>query len=588
MRKPTLCAAAILVASILWPASRSLAITVMFTDPNTTVILGQPYSNLEFNNPLTGSETVNGCSVVEWRDAGFFCPGPVYEDWAVSMPCACPSPTPNTCVDGYANEIWLRNPTDVATTITTVPGTMVSIHLHGDSNDGVCDVMVDGVLRAQLDMYTAGVDNALVIVDNLPSATHTIEVIDVGPGAGGPGTDDIALMGAAVLECFFWKGGSSSPMFDLDQKQGLWGDTCPPGFTFTWCGPVALANSVGWFDANTTPGLVPLSLRDAGGNVDPMLLVEHLAQYAKGGTPGCNGVTGFELMGIAWEFFRLQPTPHEFSFHSVPTRIDTICAELKKSQDVILLLGFYFSDGAVVMRTGGHFVTLAGCGTWQGAPAIAFSDPYFDSNAAGFSPGRHNGPHGDPRAAPSDPVQHNDPANYSHDIFTLTIMPGPQPLDDRIQVEGYDAEYQEPFEGQNPAPETEAPPHPPVLPSGSYTYIDYVFGISPRDTLTVVGIEPDTRRAPHAVLRQNYPNPFHPGTTIEFVLPTSTHVNLSIYDAAGKLVRTLVDGVRSGDRVHVAEWDGRNTAGRSVASGIYFYRLIAGTDVQTRKMVHLR
>ena len=72
--------------------------------------------------PLTGSETVNGCTVIEWRDAGFFCPGPVYEDWAVSAPCACPSPTPNTCVDGYANEIWLRLPTHAATTIATGPG----------------------------------------------------------------------------------------------------------------------------------------------------------------------------------------------------------------------------------------------------------------------------------------------------------------------------------------------------------------------------------------------------------------------------------------------------------------------------------
>jgi hypothetical protein len=563
------------------------AISVIFSGPNTTVTLGEPYGNLEFNNPLTGSETVNSCFVVEWRDAGFACPGPIYEDWAVSLPCACPSPTPNTCVDGYANEIWLRNPGDMAATITTVPGTMVSIHLHGDSNDGICDVVVDGVPRAQLDMYTAGADNALVIVDNLLNTTHTIEVIDVGPGSGGQGADDIAIMGAAVLECFFWKGGSTSPMYDLDQKQAQWGDICPPaGFTFTWCGPVALANSVWWFDSNTTPGLVPLFLRDAVGNVDPLLLVEHLAQLAKGFTPGCDGVTCVELMGIAWEFFRRQ-VPDQFSFHTVPTRVDTMCAELRKSQDVIVLLGFYVSDGATVTRKGGHFVTLAGCGTAQGAPALAFSDPYFDSNAAGISPGRFNGPHGDPRVGPSDPMNHNDPANYSHDRFMLTVGPGTQPLNDAIQVNGYEDEFQEPFDGQNPGPE-EQPPHPPVLPPGSYTYIDWVFGISPADTVSVTAVEPDPQTVLRTVLRQNYPNPFNPGTTIEFVLATRAHVNLAVYDAAGRLVRTLVDEVRSGGRVHVIEWDGTNTAGRSVASGVYFYRLVAGADVQTRKMLHLR
>lgn len=90
-----------------------------------------------------------------------------------------------------------------------------------------------------------------------------------------------------------------------------------------------------------------------------------------------------------------------------------------------------------------------------------------------------------------------------------------------------------------------------------------------------------------AELRQNYPNPFNPVTTIVFELSVSGNVSLRIYDTAGRLVRELVNERRSAGR-HEEAWDGRDSSGRVVASGIYFYRLDAGSFARTRKMVLLR
>jgi flagellar hook assembly protein FlgD len=64
-------------------------------------------------------------------------------------------------------------------------------------------------------------------------------------------------------------------------------------------------------------------------------------------------------------------------------------------------------------------------------------------------------------------------------------------------------------------------------------------------------------------------------------------VSLEVYDAAGHLVRRLVDGVR-GVGSHTATWDGRDDAGNIAGSGAYFYRLRAGMVTETRKMVLLK
>jgi hypothetical protein len=88
-------------------------------------------------------------------------------------------------------------------------------------------------------------------------------------------------------------------------------------------------------------------------------------------------------------------------------------------------------------------------------------------------------------------------------------------------------------------------------------------------------------------LAQNYPNPFNPLTTIAFSLERNSHANLSIYDVRGALVRELLDG--PSDRgIHRIVWDGSNGNGQQVASGVYFYKLVAGSFTETRKMTILK
>jgi cytochrome c peroxidase len=88
-------------------------------------------------------------------------------------------------------------------------------------------------------------------------------------------------------------------------------------------------------------------------------------------------------------------------------------------------------------------------------------------------------------------------------------------------------------------------------------------------------------------LAQNYPNPFNPSTTIAFTLAAETHVEVTIYDAAGTRVRTLVDERRAGGEYQVP-WDGRTDRGGVAASGVYFYRLKTPGVTETRRMVLLR
>lgn len=85
-------------------------------------------------------------------------------------------------------------------------------------------------------------------------------------------------------------------------------------------------------------------------------------------------------------------------------------------------------------------------------------------------------------------------------------------------------------------------------------------------------------------LQQNYPNPFNPTTMIRFGLPTKSQVTLKIFNLLGQEVTTLVDEVLPAG-THSTEWDGRDQAGVEVATGIYFYKLVAGDFIETKKMM---
>lgn len=88
-------------------------------------------------------------------------------------------------------------------------------------------------------------------------------------------------------------------------------------------------------------------------------------------------------------------------------------------------------------------------------------------------------------------------------------------------------------------------------------------------------------------LGQNYPNPFNPTTTISFSVPTQEYVVLVIYDMLGKEVNRLVDGQLSAGTFKTT-WNGDTKNGGKVASGVYFYRLQAGTFTAVKKMLMLK
>jgi parallel beta-helix repeat protein len=92
----------------------------------------------------------------------------------------------------------------------------------------------------------------------------------------------------------------------------------------------------------------------------------------------------------------------------------------------------------------------------------------------------------------------------------------------------------------------------------------------------------------HAVLFANYPNPFNPTTTISFSIPEDSKVRVSIYNVKGQKVKTLVnDELEKG--LHKIIWDSKDNSGKSVSSGVYFYKLnVNGKDKAVRKCLLLK
>ena len=145
------------------------------------------------------------------------------------------------------------------------------------------------------------------------------------------------------------------------------------------------------------------------------------------------------------------------------------------------------------------------------------------------------------------------------------------------------------------------------LPEGSFPGIWGVIGISVTDKARnniyhdfteITRFEvTETQAAPTAqvtlpdknALLANYPNPFNPETWIPYQLAASADVTLTIYAVDGKLVRTLALGQQPGgmyqSKSRAAYWDGRNEHNEPVASGLYFYTLMAGEFSETRKML---
>ncbi len=104
----------------------------------------------------------------------------------------------------------------------------------------------------------------------------------------------------------------------------------------------------------------------------------------------------------------------------------------------------------------------------------------------------------------------------------------------------------------------------------------------------ISGVDDDNDGLPdHFLLAQNFPNPFNPTTEIWFSLPTSCNVSLEIYNTVGQRVAVLIDGPMSAG-AHMVQWNGTGSHGQNVATGVYFYRLLAEDFQDSKKMVLLR
>ena len=119
---------------------------------------------------------------------------------------------------------------------------------------------------------------------------------------------------------------------------------------------------------------------------------------------------------------------------------------------------------------------------------------------------------------------------------------------------------------------------------GNVEYILTSFFGEPFDSPVDVASPP---AGPAFALGQNVPNPFNPHTTIRFSVPDTRMVTLRVYDVAGRLVTTLAERDFPAG-AHSVTWNGNDRRGVASASGVYFYKITAGGNTATKKMVLLR
>ncbi len=118
-----------------------------------------------------------------------------------------------------------------------------------------------------------------------------------------------------------------------------------------------------------------------------------------------------------------------------------------------------------------------------------------------------------------------------------------------------------------------------LIKAGQQTYALYEM----ENFNSIVSVKKDKPDTPGKFLiSQNYPNPFNPSTIIEYSIPRAAHVKLILYDALGRIIKTLVDSQKPGGNYSV------NFDGSNLPSGVYFYQIRAGVFTATRKMLLLK
>jgi hypothetical protein len=241
-----------------------------------------------------------------------------------------------------------------------------------------------------------------------------------------------------------------SGMPDFDEKQDNWG---PNQGTYTWCGPVAVANSLWWLDSeyeskcnplptppptnsDSFPLVVAYGAWDdhSPNNVDP--LVKNLAFLmhtdGQGGGPAHIGTYWQDMVVGVSQYVQQQGLSNMFEVHfSEFPQFDWIEHEIERCQDVVLFLEFWhISGGAWQPLTSepnleaGHFVTCAGVNS--STSVLLISDPYQDAFEAQLTPGRSPVQHGFPHPT----TVHNDAQYVSQDAYVVApylFQPPPPP-----------------------------------------------------------------------------------------------------------------------------------------------------------------
>ncbi|MBN1148868.1 MAG: DUF11 domain-containing protein [Anaerolineales bacterium] len=322
-----------------------------------------------------------------------------------------------------------------------------------------------------------------------------------------------------------WMDYAPSGVPDFDQKQANWGYVDLSGSQiWTYCGPAAAANSLWWFDSkfedNYPPVIPPPAVNDNYflittyppflglddhdpmnvGGMTPGLpgLIDDLAWYfdtdgqrTSAGTSGTNIKDMF--YGLQWWLYGTNPSswppPPPFigqrlgnyydEYHAQMVKMPTwewVVEEVERSEDVILLLGFWqqYPTGGFE-RLGGHYVTVAGINDAE--KMIAFSDPYFDNHESG-GPGRFGVGmiFGHPIPHPS--FIHNDAGSVSHDFYSVWLTPTSPAGAWEILGYGQPPASIANFVGQNKHPEFDFGGDP-SAPFEMFVEVEYAIAVSP-------------------------------------------------------------------------------------------------------------
>lgn len=124
---------------------------------------------------------------------------------------------------------------------------------------------------------------------------------------------------------------------------------------------------------------------------------------------------------------------------------------------------------------------------------------------------------------------------------------------------------------------------------GNYqtNYEEYQTLVAYAEDIVSLDLDDKLPIADQFILMQNYPNPFNPTTTIMYQIPSESNVTLVIYDILGNEITTLVNDTKTVG-VHHSVWNGLDRNGKSVSSGMYFYRLTTDQGVKTNKLLLLK